>query len=106
MAKIYINTDAMISDKNNILKRIENIRELFNKYDNEMSLSKEKQIWFGDASKAMYSKYEELSSNYDTIIESMKKIADTIGKVANAYIEWDKEMIKLAETYDLDINNN
>ena len=82
------------------------MQEIFDNTDEGMNSSKDRQIWLGNTSDAMYLKYEELSSNYETVILSMRKIVDLIDKIANAYIEWDKAMIKLSETYDLDINNN
>ena len=56
--KIYINTDEMISDRNSISQRIDRIQELFDKTDKGMNLSKEKEIWLGCTSDALYLKYE------------------------------------------------
>jgi hypothetical protein len=105
MTKIYINTDEMISDRNSISQRIDRIQELFDKTDKGMNLSKEKEIWLGCTSDALYLKYEELSNNYEVIIMSMKKIVEVLDKITNAYIEWDASMIKLSETYDLTVNS-
>lgn len=105
MAKICIDTDAMFMNTNSMQKRLEKMQEIFGKTNDRMRISRENQIWLGNTSEALYLKYEDLSSNYEPITESMKKIIDFINYIANAYIEWDENMQKLAETYDLDINS-
>ena len=104
MASIYVDTDGMFSNADNITKRIEKMQEIFDNTNKEMNVSKDKQIWLGSSSDTMYSKYDELSKNYEPVIESMNKIVKVINNIANSYIEWDKSMIELSETYDLDIN--
>ena len=104
MKKCIIDTDGILAFVASLNSRIDNISELFSKINEEMRISKDKQIWMGNTSDALYSKYDTFSSNYEAITTSMGRVAQLYSYIADAYIKWDLEMQKLAETYDLDVN--
>ena len=104
--KNYINTDSMANSTNSLNSKINKINELFTKINTEMQSAQDRQIWLGNTSDAIFTKYNDLKSNYDAITTSMNSVVEFMNLVVNSYNEWEEKMEELAENGDLDMNNS
>ncbi len=88
-----MSNNIVITDSVKFKEIIDNFRNTTNKIDelfkkendNLKSISGEIDTWRGDLQEATYKKYNELSSNYDTIIDSLNELAGFLDKSLELY---------------------
>ena len=101
----YIDTDVMHTNAEEIKRRIIAINDIFTNVNSNMLEAQTREYWKGQTSEILFSKYEELRKNYDTIITSLNVLTDFIITVADAYVDFDQQAYKSINNADLDMNH-
>ena len=100
---VYIDTDTIKNNVTDLKKRVTTISEIFDRVNNNVDFTKKNDVWLGKAGANFYTKYDELSDNYETIIASLNTLVDFIEKISNSYEEFDKNVDKDVDNSDLDM---
>ena len=99
----YINTDIIMDNVNDINRRIEKINDLFSKTNVDFDEIKKYDNWTGRTSETVLGKYDQLKTNYDSVIYSLKTLANFMSGVADAYIRFDEYVYKMVSESDLEV---
>ena len=83
----------------NFNNSINNIEKIFTNIDKNIYDISKNDIWQGEFQEATYNKYNELSSNYDIILQSLKELSSFMDKTLNAYTDVENSTMS-------DIDNN
>jgi uncharacterized protein YukE len=88
---------------NSLYSRINRVSEIFTKANTDMDYVRTNGFWTGTTSDTVYEKYDQLKSNYDSIISSLTTLNDFVDNIKESYISWDNYMKQKAEELDIDI---
>lgn len=100
MSNIVIKDSNKFKDViTNFQKSVNNIDNIFSNINENINNITEEDAWQGELKEATCNKYNELSANYETIIESLNKLSTFMENTLNSYINAEN-------TTDSDIDNN
>ena len=101
--KTYINTNDIKNNLADFNSRIARINEIFENVNKDMRQAKGLKHWQGQTSDAVFEKYELLSNNYETIINSLQKLSKFVSSVASVYEDFDEKSSQFIANSDLDM---
>jgi len=85
MSNISINTESLKDYASEIKKTRNKLENIFNEQNENYEMLTLSSVWASDSEVSCYSKYKELSSQYETILNNLKGYASFIEKAAVSY---------------------
>ena len=97
MAEITINYNKIQESVALIEKEINNLKELFEKQNNNFELLSDTKMWFGSSSNSCINKYNELKTKYEDIINGLNNYKQFLLKVAETYENFNSALAQQAD---------
>ena len=106
-------SNIVITDSNrfkeitdNFKTTVNNIENIFNSVDEDLKEISGVDTWKSDLQEKTYLKYNELSNNYESIINSLNDLSGFLDKTINAYETFEKTTISYMEdnSSSMDVN--
>ncbi len=85
MSDIYVDANGILSIADQLQIQITKLQSVFQEQNANFEMINLSSIWSSNSQGACYSKYKEISKQYDNIIKSLNTYAVFLKNTANAY---------------------